>query len=260
MSELRIDNVMMVLDDDVIHGSLRAVNGIITDIDINSGAATDYVLPGLIEIHTDALEGHLRPRPQSLWPADAAVAGDDAVLAASAITTVLDSLCVGDLGGDGFRADVLERAFAAIAAAQANGATRIDHHIHLRCEVADPRTPGLFDDLVDHPLVRLVSLMDHTPGGRQYSDLDGYRRTISSYGNSDSEIEARIHRLQERQAEHAVPNWSRIAKQTLERELPLASHDDASVEDIDLAVRSGVTFRSSRARRLPRRRRRTPGS
>ena len=69
MSELRIDNVMMVLDDDVIHGSLRAVDGIITDIDGGGGggAATDFLLPGLVVIHTDALEGHLRPRPQSLW-------------------------------------------------------------------------------------------------------------------------------------------------------------------------------------------------
>lgn len=68
-----------------------------------------------------ALEWHLRPRPQSLWPADAAVAGHDAMLAASGITTVLDSWCVGDLGGDGFRADTLRSALHAIISAQTNG-------------------------------------------------------------------------------------------------------------------------------------------
>ena len=176
MNSVTLQNAKLILDNEIVKGSIHFVEGIITGIATGEASnkplqgAVDvegaYVMPGLIEIHTDALEWHLRPRPQSLWPASAAVIGHDAVLAASGITTVLDSLCVGDLGGDGFRADTLIAALDAITYAQISGQFRIDHYLHYRCEVADSRTPGLFDDLCNNPLLRLVSLMDHTPGGR----------------------------------------------------------------------------------------------
>lgn len=184
MNGLVLSDVRLVLETEIIRGSIQVVDGLIADLAHGPshvpGAMDgegDLLLPGLIEIHTNTLEWHLRPRPQSLWPARPAVVAHDAVLAASGITTVLDSLCVGDLGGDGFRADTLAAAVAAITDAQLSGRLRIDHLLHLRCEVADPRTPGLFDDHAENPLLRLVSLMDHTPGGRQYTDLDGYRRS-----------------------------------------------------------------------------------
>ena len=253
MNSVTIRNAKLILDSEIVKGSLRLVEGIITDIatgEVHVGpidgtidAEGAYVLPGLIEIHTDALEWHLRPRPQSLWPAAAAVIGHDAVLAGSGITTVLDSLCIGDLGGDGFRADTLIQALDAITYAQVSGQFRIAHFLHYRCEVADSRTPGLFDSLCDNPLLRLVSLMDHTPGGRQYTDLDKYVHSSRAHGDQAvTDIEARIARLQQRQAEHAMPNWSRIAKQTVDAGLPLASHDDATIHDVALAVRSGVSI------------------
>jgi alpha-D-ribose 1-methylphosphonate 5-triphosphate diphosphatase len=247
MNSVTLRNAKLILDNEIVKGSIHFVEGLIVDIATEELAGIPrpggvdmegaYVMPGLIEIHTDALEWHLRPRPQSLWPASAAVIGHDAVLASSGITTVLDSLCVGDLGGDGFRADTL------IAYAQISGQFRIDHYLHYRCEVADSRTPGLFDDLCDNPLLRLVSLMDHTPGGRQYTDLDKYVHSARAHGDAAvSDIEAKIARLQQRQAEYALPNWSRIAKLTTDAGLPLASHDDATVEDVALAIRSGVNI------------------
>jgi alpha-D-ribose 1-methylphosphonate 5-triphosphate diphosphatase len=247
-----LTNVDMVLCDSVVHGSLHVVDGCIAEITDTVSTApsaidgdNDIVVAGLIEIHTDALEWHLRPRPESVWPADAAVAGHDAMLAASGITTVLDSLCIGDLGGDGFRSDILRDALAAITSAQTNGRTRIDHKLHYRCEVADHRTPELFEDLVSNPLLALVSLMDHTPGGRQYRDLDRYRTSNRPYRTTPSgveDIDTYIQRLQERQAEFSAPNWERVSKLAAELGLPLASHDDATEEDIALAVRSGVTI------------------
>ena len=253
MNSFVITNVDVVLEHEILFGSVQVIDGMITEVSEGRSAvasaidgAGDYLLAGLIEIHTDALEWHLRPRPQSIWPAAAAVAGHDAMLAASGITTVLDSLCIGDLGGDGFRSDILRKALDAITNAQMSGANRIDHKLHYRCEVADARTPGLFEDLVDNPLLTLVSLMDHTPGGRQYRDLDHYRNSTRPYrtdsGGIDVDIDTHIERLQARQAEHSMPNWERIAKMATDRGLPLASHDDATLDDIDLAVRSGVTI------------------
>ncbi len=246
-------NGHIVREHDVVFGSLTIVSDEIVDVDgdtqpdlpnrvILEDLDGDYLLPGLIEVHTDALEWHLRPRVESLWPASAAVVGHDAVLAASGITTVLDSLCIGDLGGDGFRADTLMSALAAITETQHRGNFRVDHLLHYRCEVADPRTSNLFEELLENPLLRLVSLMDHTPGGRQYTDLEKYRCSQYKHGRSDREVDDHVQRLQERQAEHSMANWHRIAKIARDRNLPLASHDDATLDDVELAIESGVTI------------------
>ncbi len=243
-------NARIVLDDDVIDGSLLMSDGLVKDVQEGRSRLAsaidcegDYLVAGLVEIHTDALEWHLRPRKESPWPASAALVGHDAVLAASGITTVLDSLCIGDLGADGFRSETLISSVTAIESAQMSGDLRVDHLLHFRCEVADPRTPSLFDELSSNPLLRLVSLMDHTPGGRQYRDVGGYRASVLGHpGASDVEIDARISRLLERQAEHAMPNWTYIADAAASLGLPLASHDDATLEDIELAVANGVTI------------------
>lgn len=253
-SETSLINAMLVVDDVMIHGSLRIVEGRIAEISEGSTSRSmstssnvvdcegDIVCAGLIEIHTDALEWHLRPRPQSVWPEKAAVVGHDAVLASCGITTVLDSLRVGDLGSDGFRAEILFGALGAIAAVSDAGFLRVDHQLHLRCEVADDRTPGLFDQLSHNPLLRLVSLMDHTPGGRQYTDVDNYRRAVLNGGGSDAEADDKIKRLQDRQANNSLPNWLHIAASACALGVPLASHDDATLDDVALAVRSGVTI------------------
>ncbi len=267
MNELIFRNANIVTEHAMFHGSLRVVDDRISEVSEETGSILsvgnlpgtlpgtlsghtqsdvdidgDYLIPGLIEIHTDALEWHLRPRLESIWPANAAAIGHDAALATSGITTVLDSLCLGDLGLDEFRSKTLGDAIEAITDIELAGRFRISHFLHYRCEVADPRTPALFEEHLENPLVRLVSLMDHTPGGRQYTDLDGYRRSHMSHGRSDVEVDERIHRLQDRQSQHAMPNWSRIAKLTCDRDLPLASHDDATLADIELAIRSGVTI------------------
>jgi alpha-D-ribose 1-methylphosphonate 5-triphosphate diphosphatase len=267
MQSVTIHNARIVFPDRIAVGSVIVRDGIITEIDEGAlhaqtadssesvNANGDYLIPGLVEIHTDALEWHLRPRPQSLWPAVAAVVAHDAVLATSAITTVLDSLCLGDLGSDGFRTDVLADALAAIDETKRMNALRIDHYIHLRCEVADPRTPTIFDQEISRDSVKLVSLMDHTPGIRQYRNVDAYRQSLTTSPNtrigltspdgSLSSVESantQIALLQARRAEHSMPNWRYIATCAAAHGVALASHDDASAEDIDLAVNSGVVI------------------
>lgn len=254
-----VSNASIVLHDQVVLGSVSFRDGIIESIaeqviDLDGvskqgsqeiDGTGSYLIPGLVEIHTDALEWHLRPRPQSIWPAPAAVVGHDAVLAACGITTVLDSLCIGDLGSDGFRADILSSALSALDEARRRSALRIDHHLHLRCEVADPRTHELFEQEVQRDSVRMVSLMDHTPGIRQYRDVDAYRRSMNARlvpEQGHGAVEAKIALLQERSARYSMANWRAIADIATSLGIALASHDDATVEDIDLAIASGVSI------------------
>ena len=56
----------------------------------------DYLSPGLIDLHTDAMEGHFVPRPKVFWPdARAAALAHDGQVVASGITTVFDAICAG---------------------------------------------------------------------------------------------------------------------------------------------------------------------
>src|ERR1700726_3403687 len=174
-SETVIGNARIVLADRVIeHGWITFVDGCIAEFGEGTAprgsedAGGDLIMPGLIELHTDHLEAHYVPRPKVFWDPIAAVVSYDGQLATSGITTVLDSLRVWREDGadevDG-RASLLAEA---IASARDADLLRADHFLHLRCEIPMPSVVEEARELVGRPDVRLMSLMDHTPGQRQF--------------------------------------------------------------------------------------------
>src|SRR5215217_332343 len=98
-AETVLTNARIVLANEVVEGAILLRDGVITDISAGSAHGEDmdgdYVIPGLIELHTDHLENHYAPRPKVRWNAIAAVQAHDAQVAASGITTVFDALRVG---------------------------------------------------------------------------------------------------------------------------------------------------------------------
>ncbi|OYX00009.1 MAG: alpha-D-ribose 1-methylphosphonate 5-triphosphate diphosphatase, partial [Rhizobiales bacterium 32-66-8] len=174
-------NARIVLADEVLNGHVRVRDGRIVEIGtgaVPDGAedlAGDYLLPGLVELHTDHVEGHLAPRPKVRWNPVAAVLAHDAQIAASGITTVFDSLRVWpDRRAVGMDGDAPLLA-TALSEARAAGALRADHLIHLRCEVATDTVVEEAQAIMDAHDVRLISLMDHTPGQRQFATIDQFR-------------------------------------------------------------------------------------
>src|ERR1700704_2585201 len=159
-------------------------------------AGGDLVMPGLIELHTDHLEAHYVPRPKVFWDPIAAVVSYDGQLATSGITTVLDSLRVWREDGaeevDG-RAGLLAEA---IASARDANLLRSEHFLHLRCEIPMPSVVEEAKELIGRPDVRLMSLMDHTPGQRQFRDevkLRDYYRGKGA-GMTDAELDTLFER------------------------------------------------------------------
>jgi alpha-D-ribose 1-methylphosphonate 5-triphosphate diphosphatase len=206
-------------------------------------AGGDLVLPGLIELHTDHLEAHYVPRPKVYWDPIAAVVSYDGQLATSGITTVLDSLRVWREDGaedvDG-RAGVLA---AAITAARDANLLRSDHFLHLRCEIPMPDVVEEARELVGRPDVRLMSLMDHTPGQRQFRDegkLRDYYRGKGA-GMTDAELDALFARRFAFQKAHAATNLRAIVALAHEYDVPLASHDDTTGENVTDAIRDRVS-------------------
>src|ERR1700689_518959 len=174
-SETVIGNARIVLADRVIpRGWIAFADGHVAELgegDAPVGsddAAGDLIMPGLIELHTDHLEAHYVPRPKVFWDPIAAVVSYDGQLATSGITTVLDSLRVWREEGaedvDG-QAEILAKA---IGEARDADLLRVDHFLHLRCEVPMPNVVDEAAALMGRADVRLASLMDHTPGQRQF--------------------------------------------------------------------------------------------
>lgn len=250
MSELVLANARIVMRDEVVHGAVRIVAGRIEDIGSTRALDAspidlegDYLIPGLVELHTDVLEKHAFPRPAARWPELAAVVAHDAQLAAAGITTVLDSLAIGYVFDGGQRAREPRTLIDAIHAARARDILKADHLLHLRCEVSTEHVVTDFTPHVDDPLVRLVSLMDHTPGQRQFTSVAKYREyNQGKYGLSDAALDALIAKRIEDRQKYGDPHRARIIELCAAHGVPLASHDDATVGHVEEAAKAGMVI------------------
>jgi alpha-D-ribose 1-methylphosphonate 5-triphosphate diphosphatase len=248
--ETVIGNARIVLAERVIErGWIALVDNRIAEFgeggapraDVDAGG--DLIMPGLIELHTDHLEAHYVPRPKVFWNPVAAVISYDGQLATSGITTVLDSLRVWREDGaeevDG-RASLLAEA---ITAAREASLLRADHFLHLRCEIPMPSVIEEAQLLVGRDDVRLMSLMDHTPGQRQFRDegkLRDYYRGKGG-GRTDAELDVLFERRLAFQKAYAADNMRAIVALAHEHEIPLASHDDTTEENVTDAIRDRVS-------------------
>ena len=246
MPSIRCTNALMATPCGVVHGSLAAEDGLITDIGSNTATPAvdfdgDYLLPGLVEIHTDNIEKHFMPRSGVRWPTSlTAIMAHDTHMAGAGVTTVLDAVSAGEFSAKRMRREIFAATLEALEQARANDLLRAEHLLHIRCELADRAVVEMFTSVLDHELLRLVSIMDHTPGQRQWSDLEKYRSFHADKKWSDEELLAEIERLRSIQASHAAPNRETILRLCRERELPMASHDDTTVEHVEETARLGM--------------------
>ena len=248
--ELVFTNGRMVTPGKVIAGSLMARDGRITALDSTSsylpGAIDlegDYLLPGLVELHTDNFERHLMPRPKTRWPALPALLGHDAEVAAAGITTVYDALGVGDTDTEGMRGQDMAPVLQAIRHGIDCNLLRADHHLHIRCELPAANVLELFASFEDHPLVGLISLMDHTPGQRQWMDVNQARIYYTGKkGWSDERFDQAVVSARDLQERYAVPHRRHFVDYARRKQIPLASHDDTMRHHVAEAHGEGVVI------------------
>jgi alpha-D-ribose 1-methylphosphonate 5-triphosphate diphosphatase len=248
--EMILGNARIVTAEAVLEGSVRVVDGKIAEVNPGATGAAgaqdlegDYLVPGLVEIHTDNMEKHFEPRPGALWPsALAAVLAHDAQVIGAGITTVLDAICVGDYRDSGKRRRILKDSIETVASARGAELLRADHLFHLRCEISDPAVVEMFQPFSDHPLLRLVSVMDHTPGQRQWSDLQSYRTFHRDKGWNDSEFADVVADYKDKMARHSDVNRKTILDLCRGLDVPLASHDDTTEEHVEQAHEEGIAI------------------
>jgi alpha-D-ribose 1-methylphosphonate 5-triphosphate diphosphatase len=248
--QLVFRNARLVLADEVVHGSVAVTDGHIAAVGSNGSALSvgldlegDYLLPGLVELHTDNFERHLMPRPKVFWPALPALLAHDAECAAAGITTVYDALGVGDTDPQAMRGQDMQPTLAALDRARSDGLLRADHLLHIRCELPAPNVLALFEPFLNQPLVGLISLMDHTPGQRQWENIEKARVYYTGKkGWSDERFKQSVESSVELQTRYAQPHRKYFTDYAREHGVVLASHDDTLPSHVAQAHDEGVTI------------------
>jgi len=245
------ENALVVTADDIFAGYVVAVDGLIAEI--GRGRAPergldlqgDHLLPGLVEIHTDNLEAHFIPRPKVLWQVDSAVQAYDGQIATSGITTVFDSLRIGTDEHE-TRTEFVTMTMQladALARARREDHLRVDHRKHLRCEVPTLDVVDALRDFIARYPVDLISLMDHTPGQRQFRDIDKY---FTYYGGKTGktldEVRAVVARRQQVGSERAARNRPMVVDMAHQAGIALASHDDTTLDEVRESIGQQVTI------------------
>ncbi|MCE1235972.1 MAG: alpha-D-ribose 1-methylphosphonate 5-triphosphate diphosphatase [Hyphomicrobiales bacterium] len=239
----------IVLADRVVPGTVVVENGAIVAIEEDRILAEavdfgdDLLIPGLVELHTDHIEPHYSPRPKVFWNPFSAVFAYDAQIAGAGITTVFDSLRAGT---DGDRHSLGAGLFLlgeAVDRAKATGMLRADHHTHLRCEICSVDVIEQTREYLDRFDVRLMSLMDHTPGQRQFRDeakLRDYYRGKSS-GKSEADLDAFFEHRKDLHRRYAADYRRILVDLGHERGIALASHDDTTADHVVESLEHGVS-------------------
>ena len=246
-SEVILTNARLVLHDRVMDGTVVLRDGLISDVSEGRSHApgaidfeNDFLLPGVVDVHTDNLERQVQPRLNARWPSRSAMLAHDAQCAAAGVTTVLDALCLGDLGFDKDRLRTFQEGVADLDALSGSGLLKSEHFLHLRCEMPAIDVLELVEPVADHPLVRMISLMDHSPGIGQYADMDRYRQMRRNDGNSEEAIEARIVMLTAQRERMRDANRRALLARVAGLNIALASHDDRTEAEIEENHADGI--------------------
>jgi alpha-D-ribose 1-methylphosphonate 5-triphosphate diphosphatase len=249
-AETILTNALLVLPDAVLPGTIILRHGLIVEIQPGRSQAAsaldlegDHLIPGIVDVHTDNLERQVLPRANARWPSRSAMIAHDAQCVAAGVTTILDALCLGDLGFDTERGQTFLDGVRDLDELADKGALKGEHFLHLRCELPARDMPPALEPVADHPRVVMVSLMDHSPGVGQYRDLQRYaamRKRQTQW--NDAQVQARIDGLLAQRAELREKQRAWLLDRIRHRNLPLASHDDDTPSEMARNLADGITI------------------
>jgi len=201
------------------------------------------VVPGFVDLHSDALEREIRPRPTAVLPAELAVAEFDRKLAAHGITTMLHAVAFAEEEGARFHEEA-ERLTAVIHAPPERLLVR--HRVHARYELTDLEAASTIGRCLSRGWLDLVSFMDHTPGERQFHSRAAFVAYFTrAYGLPEDRVEAVACRKLDRKRDQAalLDSTARaLAAAARDQHVVLASHDDDGAAQVAWAASLGVTI------------------
>ncbi|KZX75115.1 alpha-D-ribose 1-methylphosphonate 5-triphosphate diphosphatase [Oleiphilus sp. HI0009] len=233
-----LTNASIVLRDEILNdASLLIEDGFIHSINPDEVSVEqvidlqgDLLMPGMIDIHCDALEKEVEPRPNVHFPLDFACAQADKRNAAAGITTVYHALSFAheELGvrNNDFAANV------ARAVHEWQPHALVDNRVHCRYEITDETGVPILKKLLEEDAMHMISMMDHTPGQGQFKDMAAYKNYLSrTYKKTEAEIDDIVERKVS-SAAGAFERMKELSTLAHQRNISVASHDDESVERV----------------------------
>ncbi|MDX2163192.1 MAG: alpha-D-ribose 1-methylphosphonate 5-triphosphate diphosphatase [bacterium] len=249
-----LTDLRIVTPDGVIErGAIRTADGTIAEIVSGDAPETGLrlqgltAIPGLIDLHGDMLERDIQPRPGAFFPTELALYELDKRLAGAGITTAFAAVAFAWTKSDLRTQDKATEIIRTIRDRAAD--LNVDMKVHARFEVNNPDTAPILDAMLNEHLIDLVSVMDHTPGQGQYKNIPKYVDFMTKWLGFDpekigSDIIDRISGAMEVQV--AAPrDWSivrDVCRTAASRAIPIASHDDDTVEKVARMAELGVTI------------------
>lgn len=249
--ETILANATLVLSSETLTGSLVLQGGMIKDIATGPtvppnavDCGGDILAPGLIELHTDNLERHIQPRPKVDWPHNAAILAHDAELAGTGITTVFDAMRVGSIpSGKGRYLKYARELASELLALRTEEALKISHFLHLRAEVCSETLVEEMQEFGPEDRVGIVSLMDHTPGQRQFRDISKLEAYVKGkLAMSDSEFVEHVDQLKDLRARHGDHHEAEAVAAAKRYGAVLASHDDTTEAQVAVSAAHGISM------------------
>lgn len=196
--------------------------------------------PGFIDLHSDAVEKEIEPRPGAAFPIESAVVELDKKLAMAGITTMFHAIAFNDESLSGQRATA--RSAALIQAIHRSNQSRlsVDNFVHARYELTSFSSVEPLKELMTKGQVQLLSFMDHRPGQGQFKSLASWKTYhMPVYKLDESQAEEAIAQMQEKDQDCSC-FVQELALAARLHHIPLASHDDDTPDKIEAMAALGV--------------------
>jgi phosphonate metabolism protein PhnM len=234
----------LLIENQVIRGIRKS--GTASGVDTQEiDAAGRYIMPGMIDIHADYIEHMVAPRPTSIMDFRLALREAERELITHGITTMFHSLSLYDFTEfltSPVRSPENTRKLIGLIDRTHETEHIIHHRFHARFEIDNLSRIDELKEYIRENRVHLISFMDHTPGQGQYRNLEIYRKTLKGYRNCSDEEVDRIIAYSRARPKMTIAAITEIAILARENGLAVASHDDDSLEKVELVCGFGSTI------------------
>ncbi len=244
-----IENATVVLPSGILKGaSIKIVDGIISKIregSINSNqnrinAQERFLLPGFIDLHSDAIEKEIEPRPNTFFPVNIALFELDKKLASCGITTIFHAISFAE-GEIGVRCNRMASEIIK-EIDRLKGRMNVKTMVHARFEITNEGAIPYLEAQLKDGNINLLSFMDHTPGQGQFKEVTSFKHYFGTvYKKSDAELEKIIDKKMS--VKGAVKSHIEyVANLCKSMNIPMASHDDDAEEKIRWLKEMGINI------------------